>query len=135
MSSVYHPESDDQTEIVNKTIEGYLRSTIQDNPRRWRELLPWAELWYNIAYHHSLGMTPFEVVYGRAPPAVMPYQSSDSRVEVVDQELLRRQRILGELKLKFQSTQDHMKKYVDRKRKSWEFKIGEWVWLKLWPYR
>lgn len=33
MSSAYHPESDGQTEIVNKTIEGYLRATVHDNPR------------------------------------------------------------------------------------------------------
>lgn len=32
MSSAYHPESDGQTEIVKKTIEGYLRATVHDNP-------------------------------------------------------------------------------------------------------
>lgn len=44
MSMAYHPESDGQSEIVNKTIEQYLQATIHDNPRSWVELLPWAEL-------------------------------------------------------------------------------------------
>lgn len=40
----YHHESDGQTEIVNKTIEQYLHSTIHENPRIWIDLLPWVEL-------------------------------------------------------------------------------------------
>lgn len=63
LSTAYHPQTDGQTEIVNKTIEGYLRATIHNNPRSWVELLPWVELWYNTAFHHSSGTSPFEVVY------------------------------------------------------------------------
>lgn len=53
MSTAYHPGSDGQTEIVNKTIEVYLQVSIHDNKRRW------VELWYNRVYHHSLGTSPF----------------------------------------------------------------------------
>lgn len=59
LSTAYYPKSDGQTEIVNKTIEIYLRATIHRNPRSWIELLPWAELWYNAAFHHSAGKSPF----------------------------------------------------------------------------
>lgn len=59
MSSAYHPKTDGQTEIVKKTIEHYLRATVYDNPRSWVDLIPWAELWFNTSYHHSIGMTPF----------------------------------------------------------------------------
>lgn len=89
MSSAYHLESNGQTEVVNKTIEIYLRATVHDNPRSWRELLPWAELWYNIVFHHNLGATPFEIVYGRLPPTTVPYHPGDSKVEAVDRELQR----------------------------------------------
>lgn len=40
MSTIYHPKTDGQTEIVNKIIEGYLQVTVTDNPRQWVELLP-----------------------------------------------------------------------------------------------
>lgn len=135
MSSTYHPESDGHTEIVNKTIEGYLRATIHDNPRSWRKLLPWAELWYNSAYHHSLGATPFEIVYDRPSPTILPYMTGDSRVEAVDQAPCRRQQILKELREKLHNAHDRMKKYADKKRKLWEFQEEEWIWLKLQPYR
>lgn len=64
----------------------------------------------------------------------MSYQAGDTRVEAVDYELLKRQRILGELKDKVQNAQERMKKYADGKRKFWEFQVRDWVWVKLRPY-
>ena len=32
MSSVYHPQSDGQTEVVNKNLEHYLRAFAADRP-------------------------------------------------------------------------------------------------------
>lgn len=111
--SPYHPESDGQTEIVNKTMEQYLRETITDNPRDWMELLPWAELWYNTSFHHSLGMSSFQVVYGRPPPEIINYKLGDSCIESVDVLLQKRDQLLRELRSKLQAAQDRMKKYDD----------------------
>lgn len=125
MSTTYHPKSDGQTEVVNKTIEIYLRAMIHNNPRNWVELLPWAEHWYNTSFHHSTGSSPFEIVYGRSPPALNPYSSGDSMVEAVDQELQRRQLIIKELRGNLLSAQERMKLNADRKRKQLEFEVGD----------
>ena len=42
MSSAYHPQSDGQSEVVNKTLEMYLRCFCFDNPKSWLKMLPWA---------------------------------------------------------------------------------------------
>lgn len=102
MSTTYHPQTDGQTKIVNKTIEGYLRAMIHDNPRSWVELLPWAELWYNTAFHHSAGTSPFEIVYGQPPPTLTPYIAGDSCVEAVDKELSRREKLISDLRVHLQ---------------------------------
>lgn len=135
MSTAYHMESNGQTEIVNKTIEVYLRVEIHSNLRTWIDLLPWAELWYNITYHYSADTSPFEIVYGRPPLTLTPYSAGDSRVEVVDKELLRRKALLADLRIHLLGAQDRMKKNADRKRKQFEFQEKDWVWLKLQPYR
>lgn len=134
MSSTYHPETGGQEEITNKTVEQYLRATIQQNPRAWPERLPWAELWYNSSYHHSIKTTPFQAVYGRAAPEIIDYRKGDSLVEAVDS-LADRTQMLGELYKNLEEAQARMRKYADLKRRPHEFQEGKWVWLKLQPYR
>jgi transposase InsO family protein len=71
MSSAYHPQSDGQTEILNKCLEMFLRCFTFENPKAWFKALTWVEYWYNTAHHSSIGMTPFKALYGRDPPTVM----------------------------------------------------------------
>lgn len=68
MSSAYHPQTDGQSEAVNKCLEMYLRCFVYDKPKAWANYLGWAELWYNTATHTSTGITLFRAVYGRDPP-------------------------------------------------------------------
>jgi len=74
MSSAYHPQTDGQTENLNKTVEMYLRCFCYQNPKQWVKLLPWAEYWYNSSFHHSIGMTPFKALYGRDPLVLVKYE-------------------------------------------------------------
>ena len=54
MSSPYHPESDGQTERVNRTLEQMLRTYIKSDEREWERLLPALELAYNTTSHSSI---------------------------------------------------------------------------------
>jgi hypothetical protein len=40
MSSTYHPQTDGQTEIVNKCLEGYLHCYSSKNQSQWVKSLP-----------------------------------------------------------------------------------------------
>lgn len=51
LSSAYHPETDGQTEVVNRGIEMFLRCLVYDQPKKWLQLLPWAELWHNSTFN------------------------------------------------------------------------------------
>jgi hypothetical protein len=98
LSSAYHPQTDGQSEVVNRCLEQYLQSFVHQWPKKWTEYLPWAELWYNTTYHISTGMTPFRVLYGRLPPTIPYYQARHSPVNDVDQSLISRDELLEQLK-------------------------------------
>ncbi|KAL4574562.1 hypothetical protein LXL04_021395 [Taraxacum kok-saghyz] len=135
MSSAYHPESDGQTEVINHCLESYLRCFAVDQPKTWAAWIPWAEFWYNSTFHGSTGTTPFEAVYGRKPPSVMQFVPGEIRVQAVLQELLDRDEALRQLKQHLEQAKSNMKSQADKKRRDVTFQVGEWVYVKLKPYR
>ena len=64
MSSAYHSQSNGSTEVVNRSLEQYLRAFARDKPRQWVEWLPLAEFLFNTNYHIATKFTPFEALYG-----------------------------------------------------------------------
>ncbi|KAL8120679.1 hypothetical protein AgCh_017748 [Apium graveolens] len=65
MSTSYHPQTDGQSERTIQTIEDMLRTCAIDFKRNWDDHLPLIEFFYNNSYHASIGMPPYEPLYGR----------------------------------------------------------------------
>lgn len=66
-SSAYHPQTDGQTEVVNRSLGNLLRSLVGEHVSNWDLILSRAEFAYNDSVNRSIGKTPFEVVYGYHP--------------------------------------------------------------------
>ena len=98
MSSAYHPQIDGQTEIVNKSLEHYLRFFFADRPFEWCDWLYLAEFWFNTNYHTATKFTPFEALYGTASPRLLDYIPETTQVAAVDSVLQSRQQIMSLLK-------------------------------------
>ncbi|PKA50779.1 putative mitochondrial protein [Apostasia shenzhenica] len=135
LTSAYHPQSDGQSEVVNRCLEGYLRRMTGENPRQWSRWLPLAEWWYNTTYHSAIRMTPYEAVYGQPPPIHVPYVAGDSAMESVNRVLTDREVMRKELKEYLRMAQQRMKQQADRHRTERELQVGEWVYVKLQMYR
>jgi hypothetical protein len=65
MSSARHLESDGQLERTIQIVEQYLRIFVKYNQKNWDELLVLVEFCYNSAEHEAIGMSPFQIVYGK----------------------------------------------------------------------
>ena len=83
LSTSYHPQTDGQTEIVNKWLEGYLRNYVSAQQRAWVKWIHLGEYCYNTTYHMSIQMSPFMALYGYEAPNFMDLLLSDSRVPSV----------------------------------------------------
>lgn len=135
MTSAYHPQSDGQSENLNKCLEMYLRCFTFENPKAWWKTSGWAEYWYNSGFHSSIGMTPFKALYGRDPPnLVRPSTTANDPLEVVNQ-LTDRDTLMQQLKSNLQKARLRMKSQADKKRRDVQFEVGDLVLVRLQPYR
>lgn len=135
MSTAYHPQTDGQTEVLNRVLEQYIRSFVHNKPNQWYSFLPLAEWSYNTSIHSATGFSPFYVTYDKEPPSIPNYLIGSSRIEAVDTLLSSRQDILTILTKKLLKAQERMKHYADKKRRDITFNIGDFVYVKLRPYR
>ncbi|GKB47620.1 retrotransposable element Tf2 [Tanacetum coccineum] len=129
MSTAYHPQSDGQTEVVNRCLECYLRCMTRDKPKKWMQWLSLAEYWYNTNFYSSTNLTLFEAIYGQPPPTYVPYENRDSPVEAVDRSLQAREQTIQQLKFHLQRAQDRMRNLANKNRTDKQFEVGVWVYI------
>jgi hypothetical protein len=70
-STTCHPQTDGQTEVINHTLSTMLRVVLKSNLKLWNECLPHIEFAYNIFVHFTTKVSPFQVVYGFNPRALI----------------------------------------------------------------
>ncbi len=60
--SAYHPQTDGQTEVVNRTLGNLLRCLTKDYGQTWDVIISQAEYAYNHSKNRTTGKSPFEIV-------------------------------------------------------------------------
>ena len=134
-STAYHPQTDGQTERTNQTMEDMLRACVLDFGKDWEKSLPLCEFAYNNSYHSSIGMAPFEALYGRKCKTPICWEEIGVRSfhgpSVISDTSEKVKRIIDRLKI----SRDWQKSYAHLKRRDLEFQVGDKVFLKVSPTR
>jgi hypothetical protein len=65
LSIAFHPQTDGQTERTIQTLEDLLGACILEFGGNWEDHLPLIEFTYNNSYQTTVGMAPYEALYGR----------------------------------------------------------------------
>ena len=114
-STAFHPQMYGQSEMVIQVVEDMLRPCMLDFKGNWSNHLSLVEFAYNNSYQASIGMAPYEVLYGR------PCRSPTCWLEACESSLFRPE-IVRETTEKIQlirerlcRTQSKQKSYVDRR--------------------
>src|SRR3954466_12751413 len=130
LSTAYHPQTDGQSERVIQILEDMLRCCVLDSGSSWESYLRYVEFVYNNSFQASIGMAPYEALYGR------PCRSPLCWVEVGESTIVRqltdrdtREGILLGLKIITETTekitlirqrllasQNRQKKYAEKRR-------------------
>ncbi|KAK1682128.1 hypothetical protein QYE76_042976 [Lolium multiflorum] len=131
-STTCHPQTDGQTEVVNRTLSQLLRSMIKKNLKEWEECLPHVEFAYNRAVHSTTELCPFEVVYGFKP--ITPLDLLPLPIhERVNMEASKRADFVKKIHVKTKELIEKKGKSnaarKNKKRKEMLFKPGDLVWV------
>jgi hypothetical protein len=126
-STSYHPQTDGQTEIVNKWVEGYLRNYVSGQQKAWIKWLHLGEHCYNTTYHMSIGMTPFEHCMAMMLLHLWIWHLGIAGLPKPRIGYRRTKDILKALKDNLQATQNQQKIYADRHRVERSFEVGDLV--------
>jgi hypothetical protein len=130
MSTAYHPQTDGQTERMNRTMEDMLRGFVGPRQDDWYKYLSMVEFAYNNSLQASTLQTPFFLNHGRHPltplSSAVPARSVNPAVSEWVEGL---QTALESAKSNLASAQQRQKFYADRKRRDHPFKVGDQVLL------
>lgn len=133
LSTAYHPQTDGQSERTIQTLEDMLRACILDFKGSWIDYLMLVEFSYNNSYQASLGMAPYEALYGRKCRSPLCWDDVGER-QIVGPELVQ---ITSEkvslIRQRLKVAQDRQKSWADNRRRPLEFTSGEKVYLRVSP--
>ncbi|GKE40467.1 putative reverse transcriptase domain-containing protein [Tanacetum coccineum] len=135
MSTAYHLQTDGQSKHTIHTLEDMLRACVLDFRGSWDVHLPLVEFSYNNSYHSSVRCAPFEALYGRKCRSMIIW------VEVREGHLIGPELVqettkkISQIKDRIKAAHDHKKTYADKRRKPLEFSVGNYVLLKVSPWK
>ncbi|KAI0527091.1 hypothetical protein KFK09_002689 [Dendrobium nobile] len=64
-STTFHPQTNGQSERTIQTLEDLMRLCVLDFGGNWETHIPLIEFAYNNSFQASIGMAPYEALYGR----------------------------------------------------------------------
>ncbi|GJV63948.1 putative reverse transcriptase domain-containing protein [Tanacetum coccineum] len=111
------------------------RVCVLDFEGSWDTHLPLVEFSYNNSYHASVKCAPFEALYERKcrSPGMWAEVGESQLIgpEIIQETTKKFIQIKGRLKM----ARDRQKSYADKRRKPFEFKVGDHVLLKVSPWK
>ncbi|KAG7583645.1 Integrase catalytic core [Arabidopsis suecica] len=133
-STTCHPQTDGQTEVVNRTLSTLLRALIKKNLKTWEDCLPHVEFAYNHSMHSASKFSPFQIVYGFNPTTpldLMPLPLNErvsldgkKKAELVQQ-------IHEQARKNIEEKTKQYTKHANKSRKELIFNEGDLVWIHL----
>ena len=86
-STTFHPQTDGQSERVIQILEDMLRSCVIDHEGSWNRHTPLVKFVYNNSFQSSIGMAPYEALYGRKCITLLCWTELSEK-KLIDPELI-----------------------------------------------
>ena len=110
-----------------------LRACALDFGGRWDDHLSLVEFAYNNNYQATIGMPPYEALYGRKCRSPLYWDEVGERSLVGPDLVHQAEEKVQVIRQRMKAAQDRYKSYADKRRKPLEFEVGDHVFLKVSP--
>ncbi|RZC11704.1 Transposon Tf2-9 polyprotein, partial [Glycine soja] len=134
LSSAYHPQTDGQTERTIQSLEDLLKACVLEQKESWESFLPLIEFTYDNSFHSTIGMVPYEALYGRRCRTPLCWLEPGEGLTLgpkVVQQTTEKVKLIEE---RMRTAQSRQKSYHDKRRKDLEFEVGDHVFLRVTPW-
>ncbi|GJV11368.1 hypothetical protein Tco_1352909 [Tanacetum coccineum] len=135
MSTAFHPQTDGQSKRTIQTLEDMLRACIIDFGGNWDDHLPLVKFAYNNSYQASIKMPPYEMLYGRKCRTPVCWEEVGRRELASINIFLATTEKIKTIRERLKAAQDRWKSYTDNRRRPIEFEVGDYVMLKVSPWK
>ncbi|GJV84287.1 hypothetical protein Tco_1524185 [Tanacetum coccineum] len=107
----------------------------QEELGNWDDHLPLVEFAYNNSYHTSIKMPPYEMLYGRRCRTSVCWDEVGSRELESTDVVLATTKKIETIRGRLKAAQDRWKSYANNRRRPIEFNVGDFVMLKVSPWK
>ncbi|KAH9716733.1 Endonuclease [Citrus sinensis] len=118
-------------ERMIQTLEDMLRGCAIDFQRSWSKYIPLVEFAYNNSYQATIGMAPYEALYGRKCRSPIHWDEMGERRHLGPDLITASFEAIEKIRQRMQPAQSRQKRYVDKRRRPLEFQVGDKVFLKV----
>ncbi|XP_073133607.1 uncharacterized protein [Henckelia pumila] len=108
-STAFHPHTDGQSERVIQILEDMLRAL---------------EFTYNISYQATIGMDPYEALYGRRCRTPLHWDEVGERAVLGPEIVTQTADVIAKIRDRMLTAQSRQKSYADQRRRDLEFELG-----------
>ena len=134
MSSAYHPQTDGQTEVTNRSLGNLVRSLVGSSIKSWDSKLPQAEFAHNHAVNRSSKFSPFQIIYGIVTRAPLDLSTLPDRVRLHGGAEAFMEKVIETHEQTTSNLETSTQKYkaaADTHRRRLVFEVGDLVWAVL----
>eukprot|EP00253_Pinus_taeda_P004557 PITA_04557 len=110
-----------------------LRMNVMDQQSHWEKYLPLVEFAYNNSYHSSIGMPPFEALYGRPCRTPLSWDRLEDRVIIGPELIHEMEAQVSQIRQRLKEAQDRQKSYADAHRTDRRYEVGDQVFIRIKP--
>ena len=127
-SSAYHPQTDGQTEVMNKKLEEMIRAFVNYDQDNWTDHLVEFEVAYNSSVNATTSFTPFFLSYGYEP-RFTPIENTSSTNPTASTQIQTLKHALSRAQTNIRKSNEYAATYANKKRTPCTMKLNDLVML------